>query len=332
MELQLMGKRIIYEIGQPAAAILYSHSSHSSQDPETQFYSLMKEFIGRPTALVIELLSLTYQTSSGHNQEGDPLFTVAQYAGEREYVLIGDVDLGTVRRRADSYIGLAPLPTSFEASVHALFDSFRKATVPTAYSSVESVRMQLLDLGHKLNQAMALNNDDSEVADAAAALHLGLVDLLARRGIGLQAWSTDALMELKSGSSPKSPAATDPDDGRWMPGSTLAFGEEYGILYRDEGETLLVVVDEGAVVVWQREVDGEMVKVEHHYVPSDLDMEKHCLNMLPYKGFTCTHFGDGRAVFTSSEVEASYRVTLGSGWELEAWAGVKVDIDRSLMH
>lgn len=55
-----MGKRIIYEIGHPAAATLYSHnSSHDSQDPEILFYSLMKDFIGRPTALVIELLSLS---------------------------------------------------------------------------------------------------------------------------------------------------------------------------------------------------------------------------------------------------------------------------------
>lgn len=327
-----MGKRIIYEIGHPAAATLYSNSSHDSQDPEILFYSLMKDFIGRPTALVIELLSLSYQTSSGDNLAGDPLFTIAQYPGEREYVLIGDVDSGAVTRREDAYVGLAPLPTSFEASVHALFNRFRKAAVPTAYSSVESVRQHLNELGSSLNKVMSSDNDDSVVADAASALHLALVDLLARRGIGLQAWSTDALMELKSGSTRQSLTTAAPQHRPWMPGSTLAFGEEYGVLYRDEEETLKVVVEEGSVVVWQREVDGEMVKVEQHYVPSDVDMKKHCLNLVPYKGFTCIHFGDGRAVFTSGEVEASYRVKLGSGWELEAWAGVKVDMDRALMH
>lgn len=327
-----MGKRIIYEIGHPAAVTLYSNSSHGTQDPECLFYSLMQDFIGRPTALVIELLNLSYLTSSGHNRAGDPLFTVAQYPGEREYVLIGDVDTGTVTRRDDVYVGLAPLPTSFEATVNAFFDRLRKAAVPTAYSSMESVRLHLSELGNRLSNAMSADNDDSEVADAASALHLALVDLLARRGIGLQAWSTDALMELKSGNAPHSTATTDPRTGPWMPGSTLSFDDEHGVLYRDEGDKLLVVVEEGAVVVWQREVDGEMVKIEQHYAPSVVDMKKHCLNQVPYNGFTCIHFSDGRAVFTSGEVEASYRVKLGSGWELEAWAGVKVDIDRALMH
>lgn len=35
-----MGKRIIYEVGQPAAVTLNSNSSHSTQNPDILFYSL----------------------------------------------------------------------------------------------------------------------------------------------------------------------------------------------------------------------------------------------------------------------------------------------------
>ena len=118
-----------------------------------------------------------------------------------------------------------------------------------------------------------------------------------------------------------------------MPGTQISFNEEeFGVVARDDGETLLVVVEEGTVVQWEREIDGISIKVEIPYIPCQDEMEKHCFHGVNYRGFTCKQFGDGRAEFYKDEQHASIIVPLGIGWELEAWAAAKVEIDRAYMH
>lgn len=325
-----MGTRIGYEIGHPAAVTLYSNSSHPAEDPEIHFRALVREFAGRPTSLVAELLELTYQTTAGSNRAGDPLFNVDLYPGDREYVLIANVEEGTVIRREVAPIGLAQLPTSFEASVGAFY---RKLRVD-ASASAKTSAIQILKCAQQITKALAVRDNDQVLAHASA-LNLELIALLCREGKGLMDATREAFIELQSsGNLVQGPLKGISQEGkeRWMPGSEVRFGNfEFGILYRDEGDTLQVVVEEGFQVEWKREMGGIAVQVTHAE-PSPVDMHKHCKQGEPYRGFTCTIFEGGKAEFWNGEAVATYSAPFSAGWELEAWAGVKVDIDRTFMH
>jgi len=96
-----MGTRIHYEIGSPASLVLRSNSCHATQQPEEMFRALALEHKGAPTALVRALLAATYDSSNGPNRAGDPIFTIAVDAEDREYDLIANVETGNVIIRRD---------------------------------------------------------------------------------------------------------------------------------------------------------------------------------------------------------------------------------------
>ena len=327
-----MGSRINYEIGHPAAAILFSNSSHEFEDPELIFRSLVAEYVGRPTGLVAALLALTYKTDSSKHQAGQAVFSIDLYQGDRDFVLVADIESGTVSRREGAPFGLATLPNAFEAAVLAQNAKRRHGLAADLYTTTRSVRFSLWQMGQNLHKSLVDQKSIETIASQAAALNLTLVDFLGRRGVGLQAVAFELYSERQALLSAPG-AIAGGECKRLMPGTQISFNEEeFGVVARDDGETLLVVVEEGCVVQWQREIDGISIKVETHYIPCPDEMERHCFHGVNYRGFTCEYFGDGRAEFSKDEQRAGIIVPLGVGWELEAWAAAKVEIDRSYMH
>lgn len=81
-----MGKRINYYIGDLPSVILYSNSSHPTEDPENAFKEAVKRHPHSQTNLVRELLNMQYKTEHGMHRTGNPMFTVDLDPGDRELV------------------------------------------------------------------------------------------------------------------------------------------------------------------------------------------------------------------------------------------------------
>jgi hypothetical protein len=88
-----MGERIVYEImgskeDEPVpVCILYSNSSHASEDPEAVFLALAEKAIG-PTELTVQTITARYQTSSGKHEAGERLFWISETPyGDYDYIL-----------------------------------------------------------------------------------------------------------------------------------------------------------------------------------------------------------------------------------------------------
>jgi hypothetical protein len=82
-----MGRRVNYEIGHLPSAILYSNSSHATEDPEDIFRDLVKEYGYSATMLVRKMILAEYKTDSSIHKRGEPIFYIDLSAEDREAVL-----------------------------------------------------------------------------------------------------------------------------------------------------------------------------------------------------------------------------------------------------
>jgi hypothetical protein len=98
----LMGTRIVFEIlgeidDKPApVCILFSNSSHATEDPETLFRALAAKAIG-PTELAEQTITSRYKTSSGKHEAGERLFWISDTPyGDYDFILRASFPDGAV--------------------------------------------------------------------------------------------------------------------------------------------------------------------------------------------------------------------------------------------
>jgi hypothetical protein len=82
-----MVKRINYEIGAVPSAILFSNSSHLSENPEVIFRNIVRDHGYSATMIVRKMLLAEYQSDSAQHRRGDPIFSIELIPEDREKVL-----------------------------------------------------------------------------------------------------------------------------------------------------------------------------------------------------------------------------------------------------